>query len=113
MTPRKMLLGLALLVLPHTALAAEDCKADLASAHERIVAIQARDPKIDALMKDKNIKAVCVLLRGNIVAMTAARDAMARCLPEGSEKNENVTSLNANLTDLSDAVTAQCDAHGR
>jgi hypothetical protein len=80
----------------------------MANAHARIAAIQARDPKIDALMKKKNVKAVCAILHTNIVDMTAARDAMARCLPDGFEKNEDVTNLNANLADLSDAVVAHC-----
>jgi hypothetical protein len=96
----------ALAVLP--ASAAEDCTADLANAHARIAAIQARDPKIDTLMKQKNVRAVCAILRTNIVDMTAARDAMARCLPDGFEKNEDVTNLNANLADLSDAVAQRC-----
>jgi hypothetical protein len=97
-------------LLPSGVLAAEDCTADITDAQARLAAIQARDPKIDALMKQKNVRAVCVILRGNIVDMTAARDAMARCLPEGSEKNQDVTTLNANLSDLSDAVATQCAA---
>jgi len=95
-------------LLPSALTAAENCPSDMADAHARIAAIQARDPKIDALMKKKNVKAVCAILRTNIVDMTAARDAMARCLPDGFEKNEDVTNLNANLADLSDAVAAHC-----
>ena len=90
------------------AFAAADCQADMADAHARIAAIQSRDPKIDALMKKKNVKAVCAILHTNIVDMTAARDAMARCLPDGFEKNEDVTNLNANLADLADAAAAHC-----
>ena len=89
-------------------MAAEDCKADLADSHARIAAIQARDPRIDALMKRKNVKAVCAILKTNIADMTAARDEMARCLPDGFEKNEDVTNLNANLADLSAAVAQRC-----
>src|SRR5689334_3893360 len=95
-------------ILPSAALTAEDCKADMANAHARIAAIRARDPKIDALMKQKNIKAVCAILHTNVADMTAARDAMARCLPDGFEKREDVTNLNANLADLSDAISLHC-----
>lgn len=97
----------AAFLLPAFAHAA-DCKVDMADAHARIAAIQARDPMIDALMKKRNVKAVCAILHTNVADMTAARDAMARCLPEGFEKNEDVTNLNANLADLSDAIAQRC-----
>lgn len=100
--------ALTVAMLPSGLLAAEDCTADMAKAHARIAAIQSRDPKIDALMKQKNVKAVCAILRTNVTDMTAARDAMARCLPDGFEKNEDVTNLNANLADLSDAISLHC-----
>ena len=105
---KRVLLGLVILAAPSVTAAAENCPTDMANAHARIAAIQARDPKIDALMKRKNVKAVCAILRTNITDMTAARDAMARCLPDGFEKNEDVTNLNANLADLADAVAAHC-----
>jgi len=102
------LLVAAFCLAAQTVRAAEDCNVDLANAHARIAAIQARDPKIDALMKQKNLKAVCVILKTNVVDMTAARDAMARCLPAGFEKNEDVTNLHANLADLTDAIALRC-----
>lgn len=102
------ILAVGLILMPAVAAAAEDCPADMAKAHARIAAIQARDPKIDALMKKKNVKAVCAILRTNVADMTAARDAMARCLPDGFEKNEDVTNLNANLADLAAAIAQHC-----
>jgi hypothetical protein len=86
---------------------AEDCQADLADAHQRIAAIQARDPAIDDLVKKHDIKGACEILGTNMKDMTSARDSMSRCLT-GFDRNEEVSELNANLADLNDALNAHC-----
>jgi hypothetical protein len=92
--------------LPQLALA-QDCDHDLADAHQLIAAIQARDPQMDELVKKRDIKGACVLLRDNLKDMTTARDNMDRCLT-GFDHNEEVSELNANLADLNDAISAHC-----
>ncbi|MBV9044178.1 MAG: hypothetical protein JO294_03565 [Alphaproteobacteria bacterium] len=94
------------LMLPGTAFAA-DCDAEMPAAHQRIADIKARDPKIDALLKKKDLKGVCAILKTNVADMTFARDAMQHCMT-GFEKNENVAALNANLTELTAAIAMQC-----
>ncbi len=89
------------------AAAAQDCRADLTDAHQRIADIQARDPKIDELVKKHDIKGACEILHTNMKDMTAARDSMSRCLT-GFDRNEEVAELNANLADLANALNAHC-----
>ena len=50
---------------------------------------------------------MCAILKTNVADMTFARDAMQHCMT-GFEKNENVTALNANLTELTAAIAMQC-----
>jgi hypothetical protein len=84
-----------------------DCNAALADAHDRIAAIRARDPQIDALVKNKDIKGACAILRINARDMTTARDSMDACLT-GFDHNEEVAELNANLADLNVAIAGHC-----
>ena len=84
-----------------------DCDAALADAHDRIAAIRARDPTINALVQKKDIKGACAILRTNYNDMTTARDNMDACLT-GFDHNEEVSELNANLADLNDAIAAHC-----
>lgn len=94
------------LALPGAA-SARGCDEMMADAHQRIADIKARDPKIDELFKKKDMAGVCKILRTNVSDMTSARDSMQACL-SGFERNENVANLNANLADLSDAITTHC-----
>jgi hypothetical protein len=86
-----------------------DCNKSLADAHNRIAEIRARDPEIDALVKKKDIKGACAILRVNVKDMTTARDSMDACLT-GFDHNEEVAELNANLADLNDAIAGHCPA---
>ncbi|HUO88960.1 MAG TPA: hypothetical protein VMU08_07290 [Rhizomicrobium sp.] len=103
--------AIAMLGLAQGAQAAEtpatDCEAALFDANVRIAAIKARDPQIDALVKKKDIKGACAILRLNVTDMTSARDSMNACLT-GFDHNEEVAELNANLADLNDAIAAHC-----
>jgi len=105
----RVLATLLLLGWAQTALAAPaiDCNAALADAHDRIAAIRARDPQIDALVRNKDIRGACAILRINLKDMTTARDSMDACLT-GFEHNEEVAELNANLADLNAAIAGHC-----
>jgi hypothetical protein len=84
-----------------------DCDADLADSHQRIAAVKARDPEINALVKKHDITGACAIVRTNLKDMTVARDARDRCLT-GFDRREEVAEMNASIADMSDVLTANC-----